>query len=32
MEVGSAVIGTVVQVAMVCSDWLWCAHGYGGYG
>ena len=30
MGVGTAVIG--VHVAMVCSDWLCYAHGYGGYG
>ena len=28
----SAVIGSGVHVAMVCSDWLWCACDCGGSG
>ena len=32
MGMGSAVIGSGVHVAMVCSDWLWYARDSGGYG
>ena len=32
MQVSSAVIGSGAHVAMVCSDWLWCACDYGSYG
>ena len=30
--VGSVVTGSGEHVAMVCSDWFWCARDYGGYG